>query len=268
MMRVALAGIVFIGVVGLSSCTPQPEIILVLPTLAVLPSETPTPIATDVLPATDTALPTITMPPASATALPTQTPITPTLVLTIARDFQVETLQAEMTALNATLSQYQTATLTPLPTETPTPQSQLVQLTSQAFSVRGTGQIRECPSRACEVLALLPADSVIVVDALVYGEDVDMGNDVWYRTLHAGQTGYVYSAVVVPIMPTLIGVSAPTSVPALSQPIVPLTGGICPRPDARCSELTCEQAYACLAEGNRRLDGDGNGIPCQSVCGG
>lgn len=38
--------------------------------------------------------------------------------------------------------------------------------------------------------------------------------------------------------------------------------------DARsCSEMTsCEQAMACLAEGNQELDGNRDGIPCPALC--
>lgn len=46
----------------------------------------------------------------------------------------------------------------------------------------------------------------------------------------------------------------------------PTTAVTCPSLQATCSQLTCEQAYACLAAGNTRLDGDGDGIPCASVC--
>jgi hypothetical protein len=172
-----------------------------------------------------------------------------------------------MTALNATISVYRTATPTLIPTLTFTPQPLYVALDAQAFSVRGTGQLRECPNRACAVLAALPADIIIVSDQLIYGEDVDMGNNIWYRTLYGGYVGYVYSAAVVPVMPTLPLVSAPpTSAPISAG--APNPNVTCPNINATCSQLTCEQAYACLAAGNRRLDGDGNGIPCQSVCGG
>ena len=41
----------------------------------------------------------------------------------------------------------------------------------------------------------------------------------------------------------------------------------CPETGATCGELTCTQAFACLREGNTRLDGDGDGVPCASVCG-
>ncbi len=52
----------------------------------------------------------------------------------------------------------------------------------------------------------------------------------------------------------------PTPAPA-TQP-----AALCPSLNATCSEMTCQQAYACLAAGNTRLDRDGNGVPCESIC--
>ncbi|HLY28796.1 MAG TPA: excalibur calcium-binding domain-containing protein [Aggregatilineales bacterium] len=40
----------------------------------------------------------------------------------------------------------------------------------------------------------------------------------------------------------------------------------CPGLSYTCSQLTCEQAKACLAAGNKSLDGNGDGIPCNSKC--
>ncbi len=43
----------------------------------------------------------------------------------------------------------------------------------------------------------------------------------------------------------------------------------CPSVNFTCDQLTsCDQAYACLRAGNISLDPDGNGIPCQNLCGG
>lgn len=42
----------------------------------------------------------------------------------------------------------------------------------------------------------------------------------------------------------------------------------CPDLTFTCAQFTtCEQAVACLRAGNTRLDRDGNGIPCESLCG-
>lgn len=44
------------------------------------------------------------------------------------------------------------------------------------------------------------------------------------------------------------------------------SGASCPGSGYTCSQLTCAQAYACLAAGNTSLDRDGDGIPCESQC--
>jgi uncharacterized protein YgiM (DUF1202 family) len=44
------------------------------------------------------------------------------------------------------------------------------------------------------------------------------------------------------------------------------SGSICPGFQYTCSQLTCAQAYACLAEGNKQLDGNSDGIPCNAKC--
>lgn len=56
----------------------------------------------------------------------------------------------------------------------------------------------------------------------------------------------------------------PTTVP-VQQPAVNAT---CPSTSFTCKQfVSCEQARACLAAGNRRLDGDNDGIPCENLCG-
>lgn len=50
------------------------------------------------------------------------------------------------------------------------------------------------------------------------------------------------------------------------QPAVGSVGN-CPSLSATCAQLSsCEQAIACLAAGNFRLDPDGDGVPCESLC--
>lgn len=57
---------------------------------------------------------------------------------------------------------------------------------------------------------------------------------------------------------SISGVSAPMSTPNPSGSF----GAACPSVTYTCAQLTCVQAYACLAAGNFTLDPDGNGIPC------
>lgn len=66
----------------------------------------------------------------------------------------------------------------------------------------------------------------------------------------------------------------PTRVPATrvplalptDPPLVPAGGGACPGMSYTCSQLTCQQAYACLAAGNTSLDRDRDGVPCETQC--
>jgi hypothetical protein len=59
----------------------------------------------------------------------------------------------------------------------------------------------------------------------------------------------------------------PTFTP-LPPPAAPQSaqGATCPNLSATCSQLTCDQAYACLRAGNSRLDRDHDGVPCENVC--
>ena len=43
-------------------------------------------------------------------------------------------------------------------------------------------------------------------------------------------------------------------------------GATCPNISASCNDLTCDQAKACLAAGDTGLDGNGDGIACNSKC--
>jgi len=47
---------------------------------------------------------------------------------------------------------------------------------------------------------------------------------------------------------------------------VPRQSSRCPGSNFTCEQLTCSQAYACLAAGNSSLDRDNDGVPCESVC--
>lgn len=53
-----------------------------------------------------------------------------------------------------------------------------------------------------------------------------------------------------------------------TKPAPAPVGDTCPGFNYTCSQLTCTQAYACLAAGNRQLDGDGDDKPCETKCGG
>jgi uncharacterized protein YraI len=64
------------------------------------------------------------------------------------------------------------------------------------------------------------------------------------------------------LAPTLI---APELIPTLDADVL-IT---CPSLAFTCDQLlTCEQAQACFTAGNFTLDSDGNGVPCENLCGG
>jgi len=57
-----------------------------------------------------------------------------------------------------------------------------------------------------------------------------------------------------PVVSTAVPTSRPIAVPTR------LSCGSCS------SMSSCSQAYACLRDGNRGLDRDGDGVPCESIC--
>jgi len=69
-------------------------------------------------------------------------------------------------------------------------------------------------------------------------------------------------------VPGSLPITAPTSaggvIIATSAPNAPQ----CPGFQYTCSQLTCDQAYACLNAGANDLDRDNDGVPCEAVCGG
>jgi len=57
-----------------------------------------------------------------------------------------------------------------------------------------------------------------------------------------------------------------TGEPVIVQPD-PFGSQSCPSLTFTCAQLTCAQAQACYASGNLTLDQDGDGTPCDAVCG-
>ncbi len=244
------------------ACAPEPTRIVLIPTLMELPTATANATETE----TSTPTPAETAEPTLTAIVPLSTTPTETVPpLDLPLDPALATAQAQITVLYVTIAAM--ASPTPTNTASPTPQIPLVQTDPQWFIVRQPTSLRECPDRACAEIVFLTADSRMMVDAFVYGEDVDMGNDLWYRVTGYPQIGYVHSAAAIPLFPE--PPAAATSAQATTFPTVPavVNPGLCPGEGARCTQLsTCEQAYACLAAGNRSLDRDGDGIPCEALC--
>jgi hypothetical protein len=254
----------------LASCAPPAQQVIIIPTLAELPSVTPPP--------TDTPTPTVVP---SATSVPS-----PTLNLV---ETQVAVLQATNAVALMTLdvlktqmapSSTPTFTLTPNPTLTNMPITSeaplVVPMEPRLIYAQSVANLRGCPNRTCEPLAQLQTGEAVMATGTIQGEALTSGNPHWFRVDYGGQALYIYSELVNVIPPTQPPVSVPpTNVsvqieqPPISEPPIslpPQGGGSCPSLSATCSQLTCDQAYACLAAGNSRLDGDGDGVPCESIC--
>jgi len=68
-----------------------------------------------------------------------------------------------------------------------------------------------------------------------------------------------------PVLPTRT--PRPTLTPTTVPIQQPAANAACPSISFTCKQLSsCEQARACLAAGNTRLDADHDGIPCETLC--
>lgn len=68
--------------------------------------------------------------------------------------------------------------------------------------------------------------------------------------------------------PTITDTPTPMPTVPTATPRPTITPVTCPGFNFTCDQLTCAQARACLSAGNTGLDGDSDGIPCESQCGG
>lgn len=245
-----------------AACAPAAKQIVVLPTLASLPTSTPAPTDTPV--PTSTPTPTIIPPTATPNLIETQV-----AQLQATNDLLIQTRDALFTQIaptatpDASLTPLPTITLTLTATNAPPP---VVAMQPQVIYIRSAANLRACASRDCEPAVQLPEGATVTATGTTQGEVIDGVNALWYRVDYVGRELYVYSQLISLSPPTSVPVfvSPPTSAPIIAPP--PISLGSCPSLSATCSELTCEQAYACLAAGNTRLDRDHDGIPCESIC--
>lgn len=254
-----------------AACAPSGTRVVVVPTLAELPSETPT----------STDLPTLT-PTLRPTDSPTPNPLeTQIAALNATNSAAQQTLDALLTGsaptstlmvmltntLPATLTPSLTITNTLPPSETP---PAVVAMQPQTVYAVSAANLRTCAHRDCERIAQLQPGEAVMATGTILGEAIDAVHGSWFQVEYQGRVLYVYSQLVSinpPAPPTSAPVYIPPPVEAapISLPPAP-GGGSCPSLSATCGSLTCEQAYACLAAGNGRLDRDNDGIPCESVC--
>lgn len=135
-------------------------------------------------------------------------------------------------------------------------------------------RVRSCAKTSCKVLVTLKSGNAIDVLESVIGDEVN-GTVTWYRISVNGKKGYVHLSLTSANAPVMVqsaevgSSSARASTTQQNVSVAPRdSGGGCPNMSATCSQLTCDQARACLAAGNGRLDKDGDGKPCESQCGG
>jgi hypothetical protein len=148
---------------------------------------------------------------------------------------------------------------------------------------------RACPETSCEILVSFTRGQNVLVVGEASGQNVQ-GSTVWKIVRYPTGDVYVHSTLLsqtaqssAPAQPTVRPAAAATQAP-VSQPTEPISlpatftplppppptpvpqGATCPGFEFTCSQLTCEQAYACLAAGKSSLDRDSDGVPCESIC--
>lgn len=185
---------------------------------------------------------------------------------------QTRVALATLTTWTPTATATSTATITntPLPTLTSTPvtptATDIVILDINGYSymvtydetdlemAQGT-ELRSCPLPSCRVV-----QTVMDGHATKLGE-VEGGE--WFAVLDDGVEGFWLVATPAPNAP--VSTIAPISTPVPIRPTRQRAS--CPYTSPTCGDMSsCNQAYACLRDGNRNLDRDGDGVPCESIC--
>jgi hypothetical protein len=148
------------------------------------------------------------------------------------------------------------------------------------YSNRRGVRVRKEPHTTATVVTTLRSGAAVTVIDSVDGDKVS-GSTLWYHVNTGMYTGYVHSSLLTSTVP---GSAAPpatsgssgstspqtqsTPAPLVEQPVPPPSSGASCNGATKCTQMTsCDQAYACLAAGNGRLDGDSDGVPCESICG-
>jgi hypothetical protein len=266
----------------LVGCTSSSSATLEMPTLMVLPSDTPTaaptptPTISFILTAefhfTSTALAeqsdqetqTASASTSTATQPPTDTPdamLTEIALLAATNRAAQATISALVERMDQTNSAptsteptdapVPTPTVTETPTPTPDP---VITMPMTILFARLPADLYSCPARVCDRVARLDIGTPMIADGMIQGEAVDGVNALWYRLNYNGVPVYVYSSSVTVQPPTAIPVPGATaeSTQEVQMPAV------CPR---NCREavawgLSAQQAALC------GLDRDGDGVAC------
>lgn len=158
-------------------------------------------------------------------------------------------------------------TNTPRATNTPRP------IIRYAIS---NANLRTCPktdNAECPVIGGVAAGERLTLIESVAGETYQ-GNSLWYLGEEDGEEFYIHASLLSLSNPNTARTTDNTTnqvqstIPpnTSSPPTEPPASASCPSMSATCSQLTCAQAYACLAAGHSRLDADKDGVPCESIC--
>lgn len=127
-----------------------------------------------------------------------------------------------------------------------------------------------------------PGTKYTILGTLAKGDVVDAigrsADSKWYVIMYPPGMGWIINSkanfssvggnikslpeLIAPPLPAAGGKVTPNAITAPSGPT-------CPNIRATCTQLrSCDEAKACLAAGNGKLDRDNDGIPCESLCGG
>jgi hypothetical protein len=134
--------------------------------------------------------------------------------------------------------------------------------------------VRACTEANCEILATLPAGEEVDFIETAEGASIN-DSTVWYRVLLSdGREGYIHSTVVSTIRPTPAPTRRPQTNPQPTQApaVAPQTNWNCSRNRYNCNEFAgCSEimSYWNSCPGDpSNLDGDSDGRPCETQCGG
>lgn len=171
-----------------------------------------------------------------------------------------EVLGKQATATTFTPSATRTATVTPTATRrvsaTPTPSRTASVTTGVTVTAVNNMNLRGGPGTNYPIVGTLAAGQTVRAEAR-NGDWLYLANGMWVAGWLVSVQGNVSS------LPTRAAPAAPAQ-PAVLTTTPGVSG--CPGLNYKCSQLTCDQAYACLAAGNRSLDRDRDGVPCENIC--
>ncbi len=156
------------------------------------------------------------------------------------------------------------------------------------YVIGSTINVRSCERTTCDRVATLTYGATVTVIGQVEGEAVS-GSTAWIQVrLPSGEAAYIHSSLldnVAPATPRPVPVNSVISSqgnnpagPAVSTPApAPISTPVPPPPgpayacncSKTCTQMTCDEAYFQLQQcGCGQRDGDGDGRPCESQCGG